>query len=116
MDTITASPTKLRDGSWGARVPGGATIGQTIRIRTRAGKEWDACVERVVWTGDGVAIVATRSLDRRPAPASSERRGGICDECDEPRRNLTKCYDSSGILGMCCPRCAAMSRYERSFA
>mgnify|MGYP000932440191 CR=1 FL=1 len=41
--------------------------------------------------------------------------GGRCAECGRPGAT-TMCSDSSGIQGMCCPRCARMSRYERSFA
>lgn len=78
----TASPTKLRDGSWGARVPGGARQGQTIRIQTRAGKSWTATIGRVLWTGPDrqtgqtVSLCSTRSLDR---PA--RRRGGCGCDC-----------------------------------
>lgn len=56
--------------------------------------------------------------DKRPARSTrpaSNGRGGICDECGEPRRNLTECRDSSGISGMCCPRCASGPDYTRSF-
>lgn len=31
--------------------------------------------------------------------------GGICDECGQPRRNLRRAIDSSGIGGQVCPRC-----------
>lgn len=53
------------------------------------------------------------------APVTGPRRstgGGICDECQKPRRNLRECRDSSGIVGRCCPQCASLPSYERSFA
>ncbi len=59
----TATPTKLRSGDWGARVDGPAEPGQTIRIQAKSGKSWTATVERVIWTGQGVSIVSTRSTD-----------------------------------------------------
>ena len=63
----TASPTKLRTGDWGARVKGApVSEGDVITIVARSGKSWDARVTRVVWSGDGVTICATASLDRRP--------------------------------------------------
>lgn len=66
-----ASPKKLRNGSWGALVEDTRVkIGDTVTITTRGGKSWDARVERVIWTGSGVAICATASLDR---PASKSR-------------------------------------------
>lgn len=54
-----ASPTKLRDGSWGATVKGSVTPGEQITITARSGKSWTARVSRVIWRGDGMTIVAT---------------------------------------------------------
>jgi len=62
--TTIATPQKLRSGEWGARVQGTARTGDTITIRTRSGKEWQTRVTRVVWSGEGVSIVATQSVDR----------------------------------------------------
>ena len=62
MTTIQASPTKLRSGEWGAKVQtANVSEGDSIQITTRAGKSWTASVAKVVWRGEGVAIVATRS-------------------------------------------------------
>ena len=61
---LAATPTKLRNGSWGATTSASAAKGDVVRIRTKAGKEWDALIVSVVWTGDGKSIVATESLDR----------------------------------------------------
>jgi predicted kinase len=41
-------------------------------------------------------------------------KGRPCDECGRPGATIP-CADSSGLGGMCCPRCAKMSRWERSF-
>lgn len=65
---LNATPTKLRSGAWGARVEGEPTVGDKVTITTRGGKSWEAEVSRVLWTGDGVALCATKSLDR-PARA-----------------------------------------------
>lgn len=68
---LTASPKKLRSGEWGALVYGVPEVGDAIRIKTKAGKEWTAVVKKVIWSGsskrgDGkVAIVATESTRRR---------------------------------------------------
>ena len=82
--TIIASPMKLRDGSWGARVPSkDAVEGQTIRIRTRAGKEWDAVItriqERKSW--DNETHCATRGVDNAPAAAPAQRHRGTRTGC-----------------------------------
>ncbi len=63
-NTNTASPTKLRNGSWGARVEGSAAAGDTVTITTRGGKSWEARIERVIWTDGKVSICATESNDR----------------------------------------------------
>lgn len=71
----------------------------------------------------GVRMVAVAVTDRpavqpqrKPARQRVAGRGGICDECQQPRRNLQECVDSSGIPGLCCPRCASSPAYTRSFA
>ena len=60
---LTASPIRLRSGEWGARVQGSAVEGASIKVTTRAGKSWQAFVSRVVWSGSGITIVSTRSLE-----------------------------------------------------
>ena len=60
---LTASPIKLRSGEWGARVQGKAVEGASITVTTRAGKSWQAFVSKVVWSGSGITIVSTRSLE-----------------------------------------------------
>jgi len=68
-----ATPTKLKNGSWGARVQGAVASGDTITITTKTGKSWEARVTRVLWSGDGIAICATESLDSGPPRRSSSR-------------------------------------------
>lgn len=71
--TTTATPTKLRNGNWGARVRGKVREGDTVTITTKSGKSWEARVSKVVWTDGSVAICATESTDR---PAQRPGRGG----------------------------------------
>jgi len=78
--TTIATPQKLRSGEWGARVQGEVSEGDTVTIRTRSGKEWQARVTRVVWSGEGVSICATASLDRPAAPRYAA--GGSARDCD----------------------------------
>jgi len=89
--TTIASPAKLRNGSWGARVQGTVSPGDVVTIRTKGGKTWDARVTSVVWAGEGVTLVATASLDRpAAAPVSSRGRwtGCSCGSIeDQPRKS-----------------------------
>lgn len=97
---LQASPVKLRSGDWGAKAQGEARQGDTVHITTKGGKEWDARVVKVVWTGDGVSIVATESLDR---PHGREARG-LCDNCYESAAKYSA-RDMSGLGGRVCGRC-----------
>lgn len=74
---MTASPAKLRNGSWGARVlTSHITAGDTITITARNGKTWDATVDRVLWTGTDrrtgqpAALVSTRTRHSSTRPTS----------------------------------------------
>ena len=92
---LTASPKKLRDGTWGALVDGEATEGDIITITTRSGKSWDARVRRVIWTGekrynvehadDQVSICETESIrdteDPRIERASRQHAIRPCSRC-----------------------------------
>jgi hypothetical protein len=55
-----ASPTKLKNGSWGARVKSDSVKeGDPLKVTTKSGKSWTTYVSRVVWAGNGVTIVST---------------------------------------------------------
>ena len=75
-NTNAATPCKLRNGDWGAKTSARIRQGDIVTITTRAGKSWDARISKIVWTGNGVAICATASLDRpqRSATARNSRR------------------------------------------
>lgn len=79
---MKASPKKLRGGEWGALVQSEKVVsGEHITVTTKAGKSWDAVVDKVIWTGKGVAIVTTES-------ASSQSTGygrGECQFCGEDK-------------------------------
>ena len=71
---LTGHPAKLYDGAWGAHVNSDKVKeGDTVHLTTKAKKEWDAVVEKVVWTGvdsDGVPC-ALVSLVGKTAPTAS---------------------------------------------
>lgn len=54
-------PKKLRDGTWGAILSAPyAQVGDSVRVKTRGGKSWEAVISKIVWQGDGKTIAATR--------------------------------------------------------
>lgn len=106
-----ASYTKLKSGAWGIRVNGRAREGGEYTVKKKDGSTKTEVVEKVLWTDGSVSLCAIRQTG-----SGSGGSGGTCDECGRPAARLIPCRDSSGISGRCCPRCASMSPYERSFA
>lgn len=88
---MTASPIKLKNGEWGAKVSGTPRVGERITITTSAGKSWSAEVAKVVWSGDGVAIVATRT-----EPAT------CCVGGQHYKRESGYCYYPCPVTGLVC--------------
>jgi len=119
--TLAATPAKLSDGTWGARVSAlGLKIGTKVTITTRAGKTWDAQIDRIVSEKDGVTTVATRKLSTAstytPAPRyTPSTHSNTCDECGRGGATRTA-YDSSGLEGRVCNGCARESSHTLSFA
>lgn len=78
---LEATPKKLRDGNWGARVGSESVqVGDVIKITTRSGKSWLTTVSKVVWAGEGISIVATASSKSRHSnyvPATRNARGYV---------------------------------------
>lgn len=110
---------KAKTGEWVVYGPATAIkAGTTVTVTKRSG---ETKTERVARVGRPFTVAGRQMLygyieARRAAAPSAAASGGICDECGQPRRNLSECWDSSGIAGMCCPRCASYPAYERSFA
>lgn len=69
----TVTPTKLRNGSWGAKGPASIERGDIVTVTTRSGKSWDAHVDGVVWTNGEISILATSSAGPDRTPRSTSR-------------------------------------------
>lgn len=71
---FTGHPAKLKEGGWGAHVNSDKVqAGDEVSLTTKAGKQWDAVVEKVVWTGtdsDGKAC-ALCTLVGKDKPAAN---------------------------------------------
>jgi hypothetical protein len=94
MSSIPATPLKLRNGDWGAKAQSAdVSAGDTLTITTRSGKSWQARVDRVVWTGDDVAICATSSLDRVPRYSRDECCGYRCPVTGRRCTPSDPCHD-----------------------
>lgn len=90
-----ASPAKLRDGSWGAKVAGSVSVGDMIQVTTKAGKSWTATVSKIVWTGDGTSLVATAS--------SGASKSGYTPAVRNSRGYVEQRGHHEGYCGYACP-------------
>lgn len=81
--------TKLKDGSWGLRIEGSATPGQTVSISTKGGAVKTEIVGAVLWTGKDNKTKQTISLCSKSegSLAKSYRRPG-----DGGPRGSQPCY------------------------
>lgn len=110
---MTATYTKLKDGTWGVRVAfsgkGSITAGDTVEVKKKSGEKKTETITKVLWSGNGVYLCAIKTSI---AVAGS---GKTCAECGGPGGTIP-CRDSSGISGMCCRSCANGPDHGRSFA
>ncbi|MES1956570.1 hypothetical protein [Salinisphaera hydrothermalis] len=72
-DLIEASPCKLRNGNWGCKTQQPVQVGDTVRIVTRANKQWRAEITQIVWTDDQTCICETASENSKSPRASSDQ-------------------------------------------
>jgi hypothetical protein len=91
--------TKLRDGSWGVRVPGSTTPGSLVTVAKKDGTTKLETIGRVLWAGDGVALCTITPSEARPQRCYTgktyERGVGMtCDECGEHARPGTTCWET----------------------
>jgi hypothetical protein len=96
---MRATPKKLKNGRWGATVHGAVQAGDTVTITTRAGKSWEARVDRVLWTDGAVSICATTGSDR-----NSGRQGGECN-CGGSDDLMSMGYGHMAGQRIRCPEC-----------
>ena len=72
QDLIEASPCKLRNGNWGCKTAEPVSVGDTVRIVTRANKQWRAEITQIVWTDDQTCICATESESGKKQAGGSQ--------------------------------------------
>lgn len=94
--------TKLKSGEWGVRVEGKAAPGESVSVKTKAGKTKSETVLSVLWTGtdrqSGRPVSLCAIKQRAPqsrAGATYERGVGmVCDECGERATPGTQCWET----------------------
>ncbi len=71
---MTATYTKLKDGSWGIRVVGKVTTGQTVTVTKKSGESKQETVGKVLWTGDGITLATVSGSPSSPSAPSRLNR------------------------------------------
>jgi len=100
MQTISATPKKLKSGAWGALAKTESVrTGDTLQITTRAGKSWTATVSKVLWSGKGIAICATGSRANHRRTRNGECDCGACEDL------LSMGYGHMAGQRIRCPEC-----------
>jgi hypothetical protein len=100
---MKASPVKLSDGGWGARVQGNTWIGQQITIETKAGKKWSAFVCRIVYEDQYGVVVKTskekvanngNTIAQTNSGTPKSRNRWYCPACEEENPSFTsRCWE-----------------------
>lgn len=63
LPKFSGNPKKLADDSWGAWVNGQPVVGDTVRIHTKSGKEWDAEITEIIEQGADHVIARTKGIN-----------------------------------------------------
>lgn len=71
---MSATYTKLKDGTWGIRSTSKISDGQTVTVTKKSGESKRETVGKVIWTGNGVWL-ATVAGSSSPATSGSRRSG-----------------------------------------
>lgn len=81
---MSASYTKLRDGSWGVRVQASQPPSGSINVTTKAGKVKSETVHKVLWSADGIHLCSVK-MAKKTSPE--------CPRCGEELTPGTPCWE-----------------------
>lgn len=88
-----ATYTHLRNGDWGIRVKGTASVGSSVVVVKKSGETKTEMIQKVLWTGRDSKTGETISLCAiRQHQHNSNSEGEMCAECGE-RRGHIECRD-----------------------
>lgn len=89
--------TKLKDETWGVRVQGTATVGQSVTVTKKDGSTKTETIKAVLWTGADKTSGKTISLCSVSQSSRGTRRlypGMMCPGCgSEPLDNNLSCWE-----------------------
>lgn len=111
MSNSAATYTQLRDGAWGIRVAGKATVGQSVTVVKKSGESKVERVDKVLWSGADSKTKQIVSLCAIKSEGNGGRRG-VCANCGSPcnpkYRRCLDCVDGGGNAH------GGMSYYDRN--
>jgi len=103
---MSASYTKLRDGSWGLRIQGSAQKGQSVIVTKKSGETKTEIVGKILWSMEnGITLVAIAQSGNSHSRSSDGRRragscGCDCEECSERCMCDRSCNCRGGVIFM----------------
>ncbi len=101
---MSATYTKLRDGSFGIRSKTAVKPGDSVTVTTKAGKVKTETIARVIWTGPDkfspgdVWIASVVQVTR----SQNSNGGNVCAECGRPGRLVCDLEDGLSKHYNCC--------------
>lgn len=101
---------RLQDDSWGIKGVG-LTPGDTVSVYKKDGSTTTVTVGEIVSKPVDLAVPVIARVKK----AEQTTEYSDCAECGARGATIHR-YDSSGIAGLCCRRCARLPQEERSFA
>lgn len=101
MTMMTATYTKLRDGSWGLKVNGKAFDGMDVIVTKKSGERVEENCGKVIWTDGQTSICRTfasecRSYQNRKNGRSGGSSSGKfeCQECGDYVFRGSRCWET----------------------
>jgi hypothetical protein len=95
---VSASYTKLKDGSWGVRASGKLTDGATVVVSKRDGSTKPETIQKVLWSGKDQKTGAIVSLCAIAQRESGGSRYGSRRYRDDDQCNCPQCSSGSECL------------------
>ncbi len=80
---MSATYTKLKDGSWGIRSTSAVQAGDQVTVTKKSGESKTETVGRVLWTGNGVWLCTVQQTSNGRASGGRRYGGGETKRCWE---------------------------------
>ncbi|NCA14195.1 MAG: hypothetical protein EBS89_08700 [Proteobacteria bacterium] len=100
---MSATYSKLRDGSWGLRIAGRVAPGEQVTVTKRSGETRTETVRHIIWQAPDGSVTLAAIQKGGAAPRTNRATYGrgyrgdssyTCDECGEHATPGTRCWET----------------------